>query len=189
MHDVFRNHGCELTPEIRDPLIGVSVDASSVVMAGHFPDSPDPAAVGQELCATVLALIKQNAEPMPGAQQVVRAVAAAGVPHAVASNSPADIVYATLERGGMLGDFETVITADDIKHPKPEPEIYLTACARLGADPLQAVGFEDTLTGALAVRAAGMRVIFVPTLPVEAPADWILPSLDSPELLAWIRSW
>ena len=73
------------------------------------------------------------------------------------------------------------ITGDDIRHPKPDPEIYLRAASELGLFPTQCVVIEDSIAGAEAAKAASMRCIAVTnTFPGERlrMADRIVDSLD-----------
>ena len=66
---------------------------------------------------------------------------------------------------GLAGVFDAVLGGDEVANPKPAPDIYATACERLGASPAQAVALEDSPTGVAAAIAAGMYVIGVPSLP------------------------
>jgi sugar-phosphatase len=81
-----------------------------------------------------------------------------------------------------------VVFADDVTRGKPDPEGYLTAARRLGADPAEALVVEDSPHGIEAGRAAGMATVAVPSThaPEElARADVVLGSLEElPELLA-----
>ena len=55
-----------------------------------------------------------------------------------------------------------------MKNPKPDPEIYLTAAARLGVEPGACLVIEDSPVGVRAGVAAGMKVIAVPNHLTEA---------------------
>ncbi len=57
---------------------------------------------------------------------------------------------------------DVVISVDDVVHPKPDPEPYLAAAARLGAHPRACVVFEDAPAGLQSARDAGMRCVVVP---------------------------
>jgi sugar-phosphatase len=58
---------------------------------------------------------------------------------------------------------EVLVTADETRRSKPDPEGYLTAAARLAVPPAACVVVEDAPAGIAAARAAGMRVIGVTT--------------------------
>ena len=107
----------------------------------------------------------------PGALDLLAAVHAAGLPVGLASNSSREFVERVLEMAGLGRDrFGVVVTADDVARPKPAPDLYLAACAALGADPARAAALEDSPPGVAAARAAGMYVIAVPYFP-DTPMD------------------
>jgi beta-phosphoglucomutase-like phosphatase (HAD superfamily) len=78
-----------------------------------------------------------------------------------------------LERVGLKAYFEGRIAArDEVKAPKPAPDVYLLAASKLSARPCDCLAVEDSPTGIAAARAAGMRVIgFCPTSGVYGARD------------------
>ncbi|PSB05409.1 phosphatase [filamentous cyanobacterium CCP1] len=58
---------------------------------------------------------------------------------------------------------KVLITSDDVKKGKPDPEGYLKAAARLGFPPKNCLVIEDAIAGVKAARAAGMQVIGITT--------------------------
>ena len=77
---------------------------------------------------------------------------------AVCSNSTRRSVDLMLTRGGLLQEFELFLSNDDVKKPKPDPEIYFTAFHRLGVQPQQVVIIEDAGPGIEAARRSGAHV-------------------------------
>ncbi len=59
---------------------------------------------------------------------------------------------------------EAVVTADDVKHGKPAPDIFLKAAELLGVDPAKCLVFEDGQLGIDSAKAAGMQVVFVDSM-------------------------
>jgi HAD superfamily hydrolase (TIGR01509 family) len=108
---------------------------------------------------------------------------------AVASNSPEPIVRAALLRAGLADAFDAVVPVEAVGRPKPAPDLYLTACRRLGTSPGRTVAFEDSLTGLASARGAGLVVVGVPSLAGDYPADWVLGSLAEPAVGEWIAGW
>jgi HAD superfamily hydrolase (TIGR01509 family) len=120
-------------------------------------------ALMDELHELVMGEALAGVAPRPGALELLARLIDAGVPVAVASNSQREFVERTLSGAGLLdGRFETVVSVEDVLHPKPAPDIYLEACRRLGARPEECAALEDSLTGVAAAAAAGMYVIGVP---------------------------
>lgn len=79
------------------------------------------------------------------------------VPMAVGSNGHLKNVQATLNATGLLGLFDFVVSADEVKRGKPAPDVFLEAARRMGVAPADCIVFEDTDEGLEAARAAGMR--------------------------------
>jgi beta-phosphoglucomutase family hydrolase len=96
-----------------------------------------------------------------GAVAFVRAARAAGVPCAVATGAGPENIAFNLGALGLLDAFGAIVGADDVKRGKPEPEIFLTAAARLGVAPEHAIVFEDAPMGLEGARRAGMRAVAI----------------------------
>jgi beta-phosphoglucomutase len=101
--------------------------------------------------------------PIAGAPAFVAALAGAGVPRAVGTSAPRTDVEALLQAIGVRAHFEVIVTADDVRWGKPNPEVYLKAAAGLGLPPVACLVFEDSVVGIHAARNAGMRVIGLTT--------------------------
>ena len=86
------------------------------------------------------------------------------VPMAVASSGLGRVVHQTLTITGLLPLFDTVVTADDVTHGKPSPDIFLLAAERLGIAPTDCIVYEDGDPGLEAARRAGMRAVDVRVL-------------------------
>lgn len=99
----------------------------------------------------------------PGAEDLVLALCAASVPLAIASGSHRSEIESILRARGLLACFLGVISADDVVNFKPHPEPYLRGRALLDAvdSPAGLVAIEDSATGMVSARAAGLRVIGV----------------------------
>ena len=129
---------------------------------------------------------------MPGAEALVRHLAANNIPIAVGTSSSIHYFKAktTLHRA-WFELFETVVTADDpeVGAAKPAPDIFLVAARRLGVDPKDCLVFEDSPFGVTAAKAAGMFAVAVPDshMPIEQyeHADLCLTSLEEFALEAW----
>jgi HAD superfamily hydrolase (TIGR01509 family) len=138
------------------------------------------------LLTLVSTAIGNHATVMKGAIDMVQ-LARKVAPIAVASNSPRRLLNLALERGGFADTFSISLAVEDVRCPKPAPDIYLEACRRLGARPEQTLAFEDSMTGVRSARAAGVKVVCIPTLQgLEYPADAIFPSLDDERLVSWL---
>lgn len=94
--------------------------------------------------------------PIPGVLDVLDGLS---WPSCVASNGPVEKMRTTLSAIGLWKRYEgRIFSAYEIEHPKPAPDLFLTAARALGADPAKCVVVEDSLPGVRAGRAAGMTV-------------------------------
>ncbi len=84
-------------------------------------------------------------------------------PMAIASGGPRDIVRRSLALAGLTPLFKAVVTADDVVHGKPAPDMFLLAAKLLGVEPTKCLVFEDATPGFKAAAAAGMQVVRVPS--------------------------
>lgn len=82
-------------------------------------------------------------------------------PIAVASGGPVTAVLPSLEATNLLDLFDTIVTVEDVSHPKPAPDLFLEAARRLGVDPDACLVFEDSPQGIEAAQNAGMQVVDV----------------------------
>jgi HAD superfamily hydrolase (TIGR01509 family) len=131
----------------------------------------------QLLTAYRAAVDEHGVDPMPGAAELVVALADR-VPVAVASNTHEVDTRRVLIRSGLPDVFTAIVCAGDGISPKPAPDVYVAACAALGAEPSAAIALEDSPTGVAAARAAGMHVIGVPSTPgVPLDAHRVVASL------------
>jgi HAD superfamily hydrolase (TIGR01509 family) len=181
---LFVRLGREFTLEHKRTLIGSSRALAAVKLEAIL-ELPGE---GEQLMDELLALVMEEAllgvAPRPGAMALLARLTGARIPLALASNSEREFVERVLSGAGLLrdGPFAAIVTANDIEHPKPAPDIYLEACRRLGADPRDSVALEDSPIGAASAAAAGLFVIGVPYLPGdELPgAELIVESLADP---------
>jgi HAD superfamily hydrolase (TIGR01509 family) len=187
--EVFNRRGLGFGPEQKAMVIGKTLAAAGELMAEAFGEPGQGPAIGRELLGLVAEVIKDEAEAMPGAQELVTLISGR-VPVAVASNSPRSLLDAALVRGGFQNSFPVSISADEVAQAKPAPDMYLQACARLGQPPVECLAFEDSITGLRSAVAAELRTIGVPSLnPGGFPADWVITELTDPELRNWIDGW
>jgi len=123
-----------------------------------------PRALVEERDRTLLQLLAQ-ADAMPGAEAFTRALAARGVPMAIATSSEAAIFAVKSRRHlAWLGIFAAIVCGDDprVARPKPAPDIFLAAASALGAQPASCLVFEDSPYGVAGALAAGMQVVAMP---------------------------
>lgn len=124
-----------------------------------------------------------SVELVPGAMEFVQASHGAGRKHGLTTSATRKTQQQAFTTFGFGPYFETIITGEDIRLGKPDPEPYLLTAERLGLSPAECVVIEDSINGVLSGKAAGCAVIaLTTTFPREdlakAGADFIVDSYD-----------
>jgi HAD superfamily hydrolase (TIGR01509 family) len=184
---LFERHDHTFTQAHKRDLIGSSRAQSAAKLELMLGLPRRGEALMDELHELVMEEVAAGVPPRPGALELLHAVRAAHVPVGLASNSSREFVDRVLSVSQLAdGHFDVVVAADDVEAPKPAPDLYLAACAALGADPRRAAALEDSPPGVAAARAAGMYVIAVPYFP-DTPiegASLVAGSLADPRVAA-----
>ncbi len=82
----------------------------------------------------------------------------------MASSSRRSEVRRRLTNAGVIDMFEAFACGDEVVNGKPAPDLFLLAAERIGVEPGQCLGFEDSEAGAMGALGAGMGVVLVPDL-------------------------
>jgi HAD superfamily hydrolase (TIGR01509 family) len=184
---VSESYGVLFDADLQRRLVGLPASRIGPIIASRA--GADPKCLVEQLLQVNMTMVTQSAVPMPGARSFVAAVSSR-VPVAVASNSARRILDQTLLRGAFAGGFSVTVSADEVAHPKPEPDVYLAAVDAMNLHPKDCLAFEDSEAGATAARSAGMKVIAIPASPDQQPgADLIRDSLEASDLLNWVQGW
>ncbi|HEY5882208.1 MAG TPA: beta-glucosidase BglX, partial [Nakamurella sp.] len=190
----FAEHGVALTPERKLPFVGLGGTEVLAALADAFGLDVD---LG-ELAARKVAAYLELAPTLVGfaaTTDLVRGLAAAGVPMAVASGSSRAAIDAALLAIGLDTHIQVRVSVDEVTAGKPAPDVFLAAAERLGVDPQNCVVVEDAVPGLLAAKAAGMRCVAIPSVtdPLDdrfEQADLLIragmTAAGPDELLAWI---
>jgi HAD superfamily hydrolase (TIGR01509 family) len=99
-------------------------------------------------------------KPITDVVELARRVARTS-PVSVASGGERQVVRRTLELIGLAEVFPVVVTAEDVTHGKPAPDMFLLAAERMGVAASECVVFEDSVLGLEAAKRAGMASVLV----------------------------
>ncbi len=133
----------------------------------------------EELYREIVA--QQEIAPLPGVVEWLHRLRKAKVPCAVASSTHRLNIAAVLVRLRLQDAFPVIVSAEDVAHGKPHPEVFAKAAQRLGIAAERCVVFEDAQVGIQAAHAAGMKVVAVATTHQAAEltaADLVVRRLD-----------
>lgn len=106
-----------------------------------------------------LELMKKELKPNLALKNLIRELKNKNVKLAVATSSTRGRAEKILDFLKIRKDFDVLITAENIKNHKPNPEIFLETSKHLKVNPENCVVVEDALSGIEAARSANMKVI------------------------------
>jgi HAD superfamily hydrolase (TIGR01509 family) len=164
MQALYVRLGGVLTPEVRESTVGGS---SESVMAAVYSDlglQQEPAAMAESadwLHDYTGELFEAGLPWLPGAQEMLEKLVAAGVPLALVTNTRRDLTERALNSIGRHY-FSVTVCGDEVVRAKPAPDPYLRAAGLLGFTSSQCLAIEDSITGTAAAEAAGCPVVVVP---------------------------
>jgi HAD superfamily hydrolase (TIGR01509 family) len=186
--EVFGSVGVPLTEDMCHQTTGMRMHAAVEHWYARYPwMSKSKAQVASEIIESVRQLLASDCQPMPGVATVLKKLKDAQLPLGLCSSSPLILIEAVLKRLGIQHQIDVIYSTEAEIHGKPHPGAYITTAKMLNVRPENTLVFEDSLTGAIAAKAASMKVIAVP----EAGnfgntkfdfCDMILPGLDDFDL-------
>jgi len=106
---------------------------------------------------------ERGIEPLPGVTELLQLLHDQDVPCSVASSTHRENIETIFDAIGIREYFKAVVTAEDVSHGKPDPEVFLKGAEKIDRRPEHCVVFEDALVGIEAGLAAGARVVAVAT--------------------------
>jgi HAD superfamily hydrolase (TIGR01509 family) len=162
LRELATRYGGILSDEARLRMVGTSAMETMVILHEDLRQPwRDPDEGADWLDLRVAELFADGLEWRPGARELVAAVRAAGLPTALVTNTRRSLVEVALRTIGA-GNFDVVVSADDVPRTKPDPAPYLAAAAAVGADPTRCVAIEDSPSGIESALGAGCAVLAVP---------------------------
>ncbi|WP_371530500.1 HAD family phosphatase [Streptomyces sp. NBC_01283] len=166
--ELLAEHGIEYTWADNEQYVGIGTQETLATWKDRYGIGVPVAELLTELDRRYLALARADTHVFPEMRKFVERLHGAGVPMAVASGSSRAAIEAILSGTGLDALLTTVVSADEVAHGKPAPDVFLAAAALLGADPADCVVLEDAAPGATAAIAAGMRCIAIPYVAAHA---------------------
>lgn len=160
--EVVRRRGKTYDMAIRPQMMGRPAAEALQIMIDHHALDATTDELAAETQQLLTEWIESRLEPMPGLVPLVEALAVAEMPMAVATSAAGPYAKRILDHLRLASRFASVLTADDVRLGKPEPEIYLLAAERLRLQPAQIMVLEDSGIGCRAGVAAGAFTVAVP---------------------------
>jgi beta-phosphoglucomutase family hydrolase len=160
---LLRELGHDLGEDFWRLTIGRPAEEAVGLLLGRRLERHEAAELAERKRAHYARLAARGLLAIPGAAAFVETLVGRQVPRAVATSASRRDVETLLAEVGLRRHFDVVVTAEDVRWGKPNPEVYLRAAEGLAVPPTDCLVFEDALVGVHAARNAGMRVIGVTT--------------------------
>lgn len=161
-HELMRRRGKVATQELFNAMMGRRAREAFAAMIDmmQLTDTVDELAVESE--SVFDSILETKLRTMPGLLELLDHIESRDLPKGVATSSDREYMERMLGHFNLLHRFPMRLTAEDVTHGKPNPEIYLTAAKRIGVDPHEMLVLEDSHNGTKAAAAAGAHIISVP---------------------------
>ena len=159
--EFMSRRGLELPDDFYETISHMNLLTASEFIVESLGLSEAAEDVAREFLDIVRTEYAEKIPMISGAKEFLMKLKSVGLKLALATASQEELYRPCLERHGVYGLFDCVVTTDDVKKTKGFPDIYLLAAKRLEVSPERCVVFEDIYLGALGAKAAGMTCIGV----------------------------
>lgn len=163
----FAAHGHDVDEAFMHALVGKDEPTAARIIRAALPGVDLPA-VNLHWRSGFNDGVENRLELKPGANDLLPALSH---PLAIVTSTGREGAHRKLGIAGIASAFSHVVTLDDVRAPKPDPEPYLLAARLFGVDPARCLVFEDSETGAEAAWRAGCTVVQVPDI-VPSQGRW-----------------
>jgi HAD superfamily hydrolase (TIGR01509 family) len=160
--ETLQAYGQRLDDGTYGRMIGLRADESAQLVLDNFALPVSREALMARKAAAFAAIRAAGVPVMPGLHALLDALAARGLPWAVATSTVRRQAEAVLAQIGLAGAYQALAGGDEVAAGKPAPDLYLLAAQRLGVAPAHCLALEDSAPGCQAAVAAGMHVVAVP---------------------------
>lgn len=104
-------------------------------------------------------LVDQTGSIYKGVEEMLRSLRAHNLKIGIASRSSKSKIKSILEESNLLTYFDEIVSGEDVKNLKPDPECYTLCSYRLGLDTKECIAIEDSENGIIAAQEAGVKCI------------------------------
>jgi HAD superfamily hydrolase (TIGR01509 family) len=164
-------HGLEWREGATEAMLGMSAPEWSRYVRDELKVPLEPEEISDRVVANMLDAYEQRLPLLEGAEAAVARIAERW-PLGLASSSNKPVIDRVMETSGWSEAFEVWVSSEEVDRGKPAPDVFLEAARRLGTEPAEAAGIEDSHNGILAARAANLRrVIAIPNHEFPPGAD------------------
>lgn len=151
--------------EVFPPCIGANEVRTREILINYYGSDFSYDAFRKDTSVLFREMMNKDGLPVKkGVKELFACLKINDIPIGLASSTRLAIVTEELQQAGLYNFFQAVTGGDQLKRSKPEPDIYLMACEKLGVRPKDTYAVEDSYNGIRSSYSAGMMPIMVPDL-------------------------
>lgn len=161
-YEIFSSLGVKLSDDLCETTATMTTSAVTQFWFDRYPwNSKSLKEVEHTVIERVAQLIKKKGKAINGIQKFVTSVKNAGYKTGLATNSPSLLIPVVLEKLLLHRHFDAVSSAEHESEGKPDPAVYLSTAKKLGVNPKTCVAIEDSSSGLMAAKKAGMQTVAI----------------------------
>jgi HAD superfamily hydrolase (TIGR01509 family) len=176
--DFLEERGHELPKDLQKDIEGCSFTETAEYFKKRFNLEEDVETIKSVWIEMSKSFYSDKIKLKKGIKDLLDLLRSKDIKMGIATSNSRELAQTVLEKNGIDGYFETLVTSCDVKKGKPEPDVFLKTAEHLSVDPEHCLVFEDTHAGVIAGKAAGMDVIAIYDALSEEYMDEIKASAD-----------
>ena len=162
-HALMARRGKTYRDDVRKRMTGLPARQAYAVLIEAESLSESWEQLQEESDALFDGILAHRVQPMPGLMELLDELDHLGLPRCIATSSNVTFATRSLGYAGVLSRIDFILTAADVAHGKPAPDIYQLAAVRMKTSTDRMLVLEDSSIGTLAGVRSGAQVIAVPS--------------------------
>ncbi len=163
-NEVFSSVGVKLSDELCKITAAMTTSEVTSFWFEKYPwENKSLAEIEQGVISRVAHLIAEEGKAILGVEELIQSLKYKGYKIGLATNSPSVLIPVVLEKLKLTDYFDVTSSAEHESEGKPSPFVYLTVAAKLNVKPMNCLAIEDSRSGLLAAKKAGMKAVIIDT--------------------------
>lgn len=159
----FSHFGLNFTEDDCRKTMGMRLNEVIKYWANLHPkELHDQTAVNELIIQNLIELINSQGKEMPGLYDLLTHLKENKIKIGLSTSSDYILMNTVLKKLNITHFFDTITSAEFLKHGKPHPEVYLSCAEKLNVHPMDCLVIEDSVFGIISALSAQMRVLAYP---------------------------
>ncbi len=155
--DFLGKRGIPLPDKLQAEVEGMSYTETAIYFKARFDLPESLEEIKEEWRVMAEDHYKRHIQLKSGAKELLKLLYDKGIKIGIATSNSRELVDYMLENHGISQYFSNIRTSCEVDKGKPHPDVYLKVAEDMGIEPRCCLVFEDTVSGVMAAKAAGMR--------------------------------